>query len=181
MNRYQSFLGRLESSAEFVAGACLVSTTLIVSADAIGRYVFNSPLRWSSELISLYLLPAIFFLELPVSFARHAHVAVDVVIQFASPVIKALSGICVHIAGIVLFLLILIANFERMVSAYLTHEIMPGIYLWPIWPSIFILVVGCTLAIIRCLTNLYGDLQTLIVQGAGAIAVDDILEKPAVE
>lgn len=50
----------------------------LVVADVSLRYFFNSPLQWSYEVISSYLMPGLFFLAVSHTLRAHSHVAVDI-------------------------------------------------------------------------------------------------------
>lgn len=181
LKRSLSIFRNLELLLEILAAISLVAITLIVSTDAIGRYAFNKPIRWSTEAISLYLLPMLFFLALPVSFARQAHVAVDVAMHHAPPLLKAAAGMLVHVAGITFFSLILYFNCIRLCVTFREHELVPGVILWPLWPSLLILCIGCSLAALRCLINLCADLAAIWEKGVSGAAALNMMKNPSVE
>jgi TRAP-type C4-dicarboxylate transport system permease small subunit len=159
-------LARLELLLEILAGAVFLFTTFLVGADALGRYLFNAPIRWSTEAVSLYLLPALFFLVLPISFARNAHVAVDVAMQHAPPALKVVSGLMVHLAGACFMSLLLYFNAARLWKTFVTHEVVPGVVVWVLWPSLLIVCVGLSLAAVRCAANFLAGLA-LVCTGSG--------------
>lgn len=59
---------------------CLMLFTLmlIVVADVTLRYIFNSPLMWSYEVITSYLMPGLFFMVASHTLKANAHVCVDI-------------------------------------------------------------------------------------------------------
>jgi TRAP-type C4-dicarboxylate transport system permease small subunit len=161
-----TMLARLELLLEILAGAVFIFTTFLVGADALGRYLFNAPIRWSTEAISMYLLPAIFFLVLPISFARSAHVAVDVAMQHAPAALKLASGLMVHLAGACFMSLLLYFNAARLWKTFTTNEVVPGVVAWILWPSLLIVCVGLSLAAVRCAANFLAGLA-LVCTGSG--------------
>ncbi|HSV83162.1 MAG TPA: TRAP transporter small permease [Ramlibacter sp.] len=165
-------LARLELLLEVLAGVVFLFTTFLVGADALGRYIFNAPIRWSTEVIALYLLPAVFFLVLPISFARNAHVAVDVAMQHAHPALRVLSRLLVHLAGACFFVLLLYFNAGRLWQTYTTQEVVPGVILWSLWPSLLIVCVGVSLAAARCIANFLSGVA--LVCSGRADAVGDL-------
>lgn len=174
-------LARIELLLEVIAGIVFLFTTFLVGADALGRYIFNSPIRWATEVISLYLLPTIFFLVLPISFARNAHVAVDAAMQRAHPSVKAVSRLLVHLAGACFFAVLLYFNAGRLLKTYATHEVVPGVFIWVLWPSVLIVCVGALLAATRCVVNLLTELALAWSSGAGAVAALHTASSPAAE
>src|ERR1700754_1410215 len=53
-----------ERPAALLSAFILFAVMLIVAVDVAMRYVFNSPFAWSHDVISLYLLPALFYIVL---------------------------------------------------------------------------------------------------------------------
>ena len=53
----------IERLYRLVAATCLAAIMLIVAADVLLRYLFNAPLSWAFDLISLYLMAGVFFLS----------------------------------------------------------------------------------------------------------------------
>jgi TRAP-type C4-dicarboxylate transport system permease small subunit len=174
-------LARIELLLEVIAGIVFLFTTFLVGADALGRYIFNSPIRWSTEVISLYLLPAIFFLVLPISFARNAHVAVDVAMQRATPPIRAASRLMVLLAGATFFSALLYFNAGRLLKTYTTHEVVPGVFIWILWPSVLIVCIGVLFATTRCIVSLLAEIALACSSGAAAVAALHPAASPAAE
>ena len=176
-----TIFARLELLLEVFAGIIFLFTTFLVGADALGRYVFNAPIRWSTEVISLYLLPAIFFLVLPISFSRNAHVAVDVAMQHAPAALRVVSRLIAHLAGACFFSLLLFFNATRLWKTYATHEVVPGILLWALWPSLLIVCLGVSLAAMRCIVNFFTEIALACTGGAEAVAGLGMTRSHAVE
>src|SRR3990167_301080 len=81
-------ISALESLSGWVASACLFAIMVIVFFDVGLRYFLNSPLGWSYDLISLYLMVALFFLALSVTQRDDHHVRVDIVFSHVSPRVR---------------------------------------------------------------------------------------------
>lgn len=83
---------RLRRALDVVDGALvaigsfmLFALMCLVVADVSMRYLFNSPLQWSYEVISNYLMPGLFFLAVSHTLKHHSHVAVDIVHNYLRP------------------------------------------------------------------------------------------------
>ena len=59
----------VESLWAALASVCLFAIMVIVFLDVGLRYIFNSPLGWSYDVISLYLMVALFFLTVSIGSA----------------------------------------------------------------------------------------------------------------
>lgn len=82
--RLRQLIDGLDAALMRLAAAMLFAMMLLVVADVALRYLLNQPLSWAYELISLYLMPAVFFLVVSHALGAHAHVAVDILHQRAS-------------------------------------------------------------------------------------------------
>ena len=61
MKRLNFAITFLERTLMLVAALMLLSIMLISTLDVLMRYVFNQPLGWAYDLISLYLMCGLFF------------------------------------------------------------------------------------------------------------------------
>ena len=66
-------LKRLEQAAMLIAMVSITLIMLIVSFDAILRYVFNAPLQWSYELVGYYLMVVGIYFALSGTFTQNRH------------------------------------------------------------------------------------------------------------
>ena len=81
MSRIDRLLGlvkTLETAASTVAGLTVFLIMITVCVDVAGRYLFNSPLKWSYDFIQLYLMGVAFFFALSDTLRRNHHVNVDI-------------------------------------------------------------------------------------------------------
>ncbi len=72
---------------------------LSISIDALGRHLFNSPLRGNFELTSLYFMVILVFATLSSNYAQGVHVRLDVVSEklkrrFGKNYTRAIALIC---------------------------------------------------------------------------------------
>jgi TRAP-type C4-dicarboxylate transport system permease small subunit len=75
----RKILSILEQGLMAVATLGLLAMMLSISADAMGRYVFNSPLRGNLELTSLYFMVILVFATLSQNYANNVHVRLDLI------------------------------------------------------------------------------------------------------
>ncbi|HEY9238178.1 MAG TPA: TRAP transporter small permease [Burkholderiaceae bacterium] len=77
-DRIERIVSAIDDAMMFVGCAMLFALMSIVVADVSLRYLFNSPLTWSFEIISSYLMPGLFFMAASHTLKAHSHVAVDI-------------------------------------------------------------------------------------------------------
>ena len=64
MDQFDRILRVMERVCSGLAAAMLLAIMLIATLDVAMRYFLNSPLGWSYDLISLYLMAGMFFLAM---------------------------------------------------------------------------------------------------------------------
>jgi len=74
----RKILSLFEKGLMAIATLALVAMMVTTSVDAIGRYIFNSPLRGNLELTGLYFMVILVFATLSQNYARNVHVRLDV-------------------------------------------------------------------------------------------------------
>jgi TRAP-type C4-dicarboxylate transport system permease small subunit len=70
----ETILGLFDRLFLLVSQIAMVVMMLTISADSLGRYLFNRPLQGSYEFTSLYLMVVITFLAMPATYARGGHI-----------------------------------------------------------------------------------------------------------
>lgn len=142
-------IAALETGSMALAAAAMLAMMLIIVTDVAARYIFKSPLPWSFDFISLYLMPAAFFLALSDTLHKEHHVNVDIVLNAMSlRVVYAMKGIGSALA-IVLFVGMAYAAALRTWDAYTTADVTSGVIQWPTWVSTAFVVLGAGLLLLR--------------------------------
>lgn len=139
----------LELVASSVAGLVLLVIMLIVAIDVLGRYVFNSPLRWSYDVISLYLMGASFFLALSDTLRRNHHVIVDIFYNTLGRRTRYFWNVIGWSFASALFISILILAAQTAYGSWSAKEVMDGPIAWPTWIGPAVATVGLILICIR--------------------------------
>ena len=162
MQAFNSLLLWLERVFIIVAGAMLLVIMMIATADVALRYIFNSPLGWSYDIISLYLMAGVFFFALSDTLEKNGHVAVDLL--HASLTHRARHA--VEIPGYLLVLPVLGAiawlAFSRAVEDYRGGDVIAGRCGWPTWISVAFAASGFTLMTLRVIYRLVGHTASAV-------------------
>lgn len=145
-----------------VAMFFILAIMVVVFVDVLCRYFLNSPLGWTYDMISLYLMPGLFFLMLSDSYAFHSHVSVDLLTQKLSPKGRRYSEIITSVVGIAIFSLIAYAIAGRAYGNFINHDTMSGLIAWPTWIGAAFAPLGLTVLIIRMLYRLIGNVMSLV-------------------
>jgi TRAP-type C4-dicarboxylate transport system permease small subunit len=163
-------LSSVESAMATIAMLGILFAMGSVCVDAIGRYVFHAPLRWVTEFTTIYLLPTIFFLGLASSLAKRAHIAVDILMARLGTSKKLVCGIVAQLLSCIVFLLIFVILALRLEAIVASKEVMPGVFIWPLWPSAAVACLGTLVASLRSAFELVTHLSAF----AGWIPIDAV-------
>jgi TRAP-type mannitol/chloroaromatic compound transport system permease small subunit len=130
-------LDRLLSAIESVA-ICMVALVLIacmclIATDALGRYLFNSPLVFTVDLVSRYLLPIIMLLPASRVLRRAGHISVDL-FSAVMPVraFQALIGLSLMATVPVIWVMTYRIT-HSSIESYVQGKVSFGLIPWPLW------------------------------------------------
>ncbi|WP_296943735.1 TRAP transporter small permease [uncultured Massilia sp.] len=161
MQMLERWLQRIEAVCQWIAGLLILAIMLIVFADVIGRYLFNSPLRWAYDLINLYLMAGLFFLSLSFAHAAQAHVGVDIVVQKLSDTGRRYAECLACLVALPLFGLICRAGAGRAWTNWENGDAMSGLIAWPTWVGAALMALGSGVLVLRLALRLVGNLASL--------------------
>jgi len=142
-------LSAIERPAALLSAVILFSLMLIVAVDVAMRYVFNSPFAWSHDVISLYLLPALFYLALSRTFEIHGHIGVDILQYSLSERWRRACQIVIGVLGAGLFALIAWLGLDRTIEEYTEGSAISGLIEWSTWISVAFVPLGSILISVR--------------------------------
>jgi TRAP-type C4-dicarboxylate transport system permease small subunit len=156
-------LRRIEYVTDTVAIIAMFTCMAVVSLDVFFRYALNSPTSWIVDVLVLYILPGIFFMGLPGSYAKGAHVAVDIILNLINSKHRLILSVVARFAAIGVFALLAWYGSARVGAAIRLGEIQPGTVVnWPLWPSVLLVPIGCGLAAIRAIERFAVETAALL-------------------
>jgi len=159
-------LARIEALFAALAALILLFVMAAVSVDVVMRYVFNRPLGWTYDLISLYLMTALFYLVLSRTFAEGAHISVDILEGRFPPAVRRVCHFVVDLLSAGLFAVITWLVAGRSLDDYVTGAATAGEVLWPTWLSEVLVPIGTALLTARLLLHAALHLGSLFTDRA---------------
>ena len=156
LGRADRAIAAVERVWRLAASAALAAIMLIVAADVLLRYAFNSPLSWAFDLISLYLMAALFFLALADTQRHHGHVAVDIVQYRLSDRTRHLCQAAALAATAAAFAVILVLGAGKAWEAWAAGDVLEGAFAWPTWIAAALVPLGVALLLARLLLSTIG-------------------------
>jgi len=167
MNRIIALLDRALASIErlgvAVAAVAFAAMMIVTVVDVVGRYALNSPLTWSFDLITAYLLVAGFFLAISATQANRQHINIDLIARSLPPRLRAALLAPAFATAVVFVLVIAWAGTAGFLDAWNKNLVMDGVIPWPRWPTYLLVALGAGLLALR----LTIDCLALVVTAAG--------------
>jgi len=132
-----------------LANLCQFAIMLIVVIDVLCRYVLNSPVVWAYDVISRYLMVAVFFFALSWTHAHDEHVRVLFFRQKAPARACMAMDLIGTVAALIVFVLIFHLGLDRFWKDWSSGAVSVGAYLWPNWIASICVPLGSGLMIVR--------------------------------
>jgi TRAP-type C4-dicarboxylate transport system permease small subunit len=166
LNRGLSFI---ERGLVVVAAGSIFFMMLVLVVDVGGRYLFNRPLAWAYDIISIYLLPLIVYLAIADAYRRNQHISVDMLYNLMDQPKKRLVRLvsAIVVVGVMAPITWLAAG--EAISRYQNDVVIAGSILWPTWIPAFFLALGGSLLVLRAILDGVA-LATALVSGSQTVA-----------
>ena len=145
-----------------IAGLMLFSLMLLVAADVGRRYIFNSPIQWSYEVISNYLMPGLFFFAVSHTLKAHSHVAVDILHNYVGARTRYwFEAIAMVLAVPAFALCTWVAAGNTLRDFQTSAEASSGLAV-PTWTISVVFPIGFGMLTLRMALNAIGYVGTLV-------------------
>lgn len=145
-----AFLRRLNDAltrALLVLAAMLAfALCFLVVADVIGRVVFNSPVKGTTEIVSLSVV-IVCWMQAGFAIRSGGMLHVDMFVSRGGPRTQSAFAALAALAGLVFFALICWGSVEGAQHAWTSGEYEgEGAMRVPVWPARFVLILGAAVA-----------------------------------
>jgi TRAP-type C4-dicarboxylate transport system permease small subunit len=162
IDRAGRWVARLEGLAATGAALALFAIMLIVVADVLLRYLFNAPLSWSYDLISIYLMGVAFFLALSETLRMNHHVAVDILYLRFPLGWRRVWRLVGWALSFVLFAIIFVLAVTTAWDRWSAGNVVAGAIPWPTWIPAAIAAAGFLLLLVRLALGVVALAITLV-------------------
>ena len=135
----------LSNALGLLGGIALVLMMLHVNLDVFGRFLLNSPVPGTLEIVSNYYMVAVVFLPLALVERQNAHISVELLSQHLPRGPRLLLIGLASVAAAVYFAAFTWQTWLDALAKYRIGEYIRGQILIVNWPSRFLLPVGCAL------------------------------------
>lgn len=139
----------VDQASIFIAVFAIAMIMVAVSLDATLRYVFNSPLQWSFEVVRYYLMVAGIYFALSNTFTNGDHVNITLFRDMMSKRTRNFLDIIWCLLAAVIFGFLVYGTWGNVVEAWEYDDFIMGYILWPSWLSHLPIPLGCALFVLR--------------------------------
>lgn len=162
MQGIEHALRRLERIWVLIAALMLFAIMVVATIDVALRYLFNSPLGWSYDLISLYLMGGVFFFSLADTLGQNGHVAVDLLHNGLTPRTRHLLEIPGYALAVIVIGCIAWLAAAKTIASFRADEVIAGRIDWPTWISSAFVALGFALMFARIVFRLVGHTASVL-------------------
>jgi len=162
IDRFGRLLDGIDKAFAAASGVCMFAIMLVVVADVALRYLFNSPLAWSYDVISLYLMVGMFFFGVSDTLRGHGHVAIDVVQKRMSPAGRHAGESIGYALTTLVAAVIAVQAYGRLTESWAADEVMAGAYSWPTWLAMAPVVAGAAMLTVRAAFRAIGHALSVL-------------------
>jgi TRAP-type C4-dicarboxylate transport system permease small subunit len=145
--------------------AVFVIMTLI-SADVVGRFVFNRPVMGTYELGQMFMVGMV-FLGLSYTQMVGGNVTVDTFTRRLNPRMRAALSIFADIVGLVIFGLMTYSSGNLAWIALKNKRTVQGLLGMPLYPSKFVVAIGTATLTLYFLIKLVGEINLVVPKKKG--------------
>ncbi len=154
MKSIQRFNEQLTKALLVLAAVLAFLLCFLVVADVIGRVVFNSPVKGTTEIVSLSIV-VICYLQAGYAIRSGGMLQVDMFVSKLGPRGQSVMAALCAAGGLLFFSLVCLGSIEGATHAWTSNEYEgEGALRVAVWPAKFVLVTGTFLAALNYLVML---------------------------
>lgn len=153
------FLALFEKLFMAVAMISIFVMMLSISADALGRYLFGSPITGQYEFTQFYLLVILVFMALPRTYVIGGHIRLNILDRYRRKIPFNLSERCnLALGGIVFGAIAYVSGLEA-IDKFVHQDKLFGAVQFPIYWSYVWVPLGCGLMALRLIYEIFAPVQ----------------------
>lgn len=128
------------------AALCLLAMMIHVCADVFMKYVFNSPIYGTAEVVARYYMLGAVFLPLPYVELRNGAISVDLFYRLFHRSVRFVVILFAYLGQALFFSLLAYQSWFDAAKSYSIGEYLSAQVIVVVWPGTFFLPFGFSLA-----------------------------------
>lgn len=173
LERIDRAIGLVERAWILISALMLLAIMIASAVDVGMRYVFNAPIGALYDLISLYLMPGLFFFALADTLRSNEHVCVDLLHGRMSARQRHGALLIGYTLITVIFAFMAWAAFARMTESFRNGDVLAGSIAWPTWVASLSVTLGFVAIWLRVAFRFVGHALSVLT-GRSVIALPPI-------
>lgn len=154
----KAFLG-LSAGMSWLAAFWIFLIMVFMTADILGRALFNHPLAGAYEIVRVSIV-GIVFLQIPHTLLQDKHIRSNLVIGRLKPATRELANAPINLIGAAVFILIFISNWAPTLLSWKILEIEgEGALQVPVYPIRTIILLGSAAMVIHFIVKFFQNLS----------------------
>ena len=152
-----AFSDRLSKFLMVVAAAWAFGLSFLVLGNIIGRFVFDSPIYGTAEIVAASIV-IIVFLQVGYAIRSRSMLMADFLVVHLPDIVQRILLAVGYLLGAAFFLMIITGGWEESILSYVEGEFEgEGALRVPSWPARWVVLLGSALATINYLVLAYID------------------------
>lgn len=144
MRKLDLFVSRSE---EILIGVLILTASVILFANVLARYVFNSGFPWAEELVR-YQIVWMVFLGASVAARQGIHIGVDILLKLSPPPLARVIDLLIHAVSIAFCAFLVFYGAELIEQTRAFGQVSPAMQM-PMWLVQLAIPVGAALMGVR--------------------------------
>lgn len=147
-DRICQLYGRFPRGCGFVAGYTTFAMMILVVANAVSRFLFNSPVQGALEITET-MLTVLVFLSLALTQYEGGHIKVTLILQHMPKILQKPLRLFVLALGCVFFVWCAQAGWDYAMKSLAINEQQWGSVRYPLYPVKFVIFFGLAMLAIQ--------------------------------
>lgn len=165
LTAFDRALGGLIVASNSLGSMLIVAMTLAVVADVTGRYLFNSPINGTAEMVTMMVV-VVLYMQIAYTLRSGRMTRSDAFytrLVERRPKIGNALGLVFHLAGVCLAAAIMIGAWPKWNAAWREGYYVGviDVFTFPEWPLLLVIFLGCGLTGLQFVLLAIGNVLTL--------------------
>jgi TRAP-type mannitol/chloroaromatic compound transport system permease small subunit len=165
LTSFDRALGVLIETSNNLGSLLIVAMTLGVVADVTGRYLFNSPINGTAEMVTMAVV-VVLYMQIAYTLRSGRMTRSDAFynrLVERRPRIGNALGLVFHLAGVCLAAAIMIGARPKFLAAWRSDYYVGiiDVFTFPEWPLLLVIFIGCGLTGLQFVLLAVGNLLSI--------------------
>jgi TRAP-type C4-dicarboxylate transport system permease small subunit len=135
----------------------LLLTTIVVTGDVAGRYLFNQPIPGVLELVSDFAMPLIVFLTAAHCYRSGGLINIDLILGRLTGHTQAAANLITRLISVMTVAVMAYSVGLRTVQTFQRGNTQVGVFEYKLWPTHSLIFLGILMLVVAMLVDLFAS------------------------